>query len=152
MDFTAFSLCLLVLLLFVRSFKVDVSRVSPSSQRMEKSWVVCVCVCFFMQKMELHYFNLPLTIPPPPPFLFFNDQSLTRAHCRVLSAFSRFLNGKALKYLQFRFVKPIGNFSRVELNLGSLLISKRSFVENILFILKEIEYVYYTSVKVNDSF
>ena len=112
---------------------------------------VCVCV-FFMQKMELHYFNLPLTIPPPPPFLLFNDQSLTRAQCRVLSAFSRFLNGKALKYLQFRFVKPIGNVSRVELNLGSLLISKRSFVENILFILKEIEYVYYTSVKVNDSF
>ena len=116
---------------------------------------VCVCVFFFMQKMELHYFNLPLNIPPP--FLLFNDQSLTRAQCRVLSAFSRFLNGKALKYLQFRFVKPIGNVSRVgslqvELNLGSLLISKRSFVENILFILKEIEYVYYTSVKVNDSF
>ena len=117
---------------------------------------VCVCVFFFMQKMELYYFNLPLTIPPPPPppFLLFNDQSLTRAQCRVLSAFSRFLNGKALKYLQFRFVKPIGNVSRVEslqveLNLGSLLISKRSFVENILFILKEIEYVYYTSVKVN---
>ena len=118
---------------------------------------LCVCVCFFMQKMELHYFNLTLTIPPSPPLLLFNDQSLTRAHCRVLSAFSRFLNNKALKYLQFRFVKPIGNVGRVgslqvELNLGSLLISKRSFVENILFILKEIEYVYYTSVKVNDSF
>ena len=121
---------------------------------------LCVCVCFFNAENGAILFQPPIThppIPPPPPFLLFNDQSLTRAQCRVLSVFSRFLNGKALKYLQFRFVKPIGNVSRVgslqvELNLGSLLISKRSFVENILFILKEIEYVYYTSVKVNDSF
>ena len=117
---------------------------------------VCVCVFFFYAENGAILFQPPINHPPspPPPFLLFNDQSLTRAQCRVLSAFSRFLNGKALKYLQFRFVKPIGNVSRVgslqvELNLGSLLISKRSFVENILFILKEIEYVYYTSVKVN---
>ena len=117
---------------------------------------LCVCVCvFFYAENGATLFQPP--IKHPPPFLLFNDQSLARAQCRVLSAFSRFLNGKDLKYLQFRFVKPIGNVSRVgslqvELNLGSLLISKRSFVENILFILKEIEYVYYTSVKVNDSF
>ena len=118
----------------------------------------CVCVCvFFYAENGATLFQPHINRPPPPPLLLFNDQSLTRAHCRVLSAFSRFLNNKALKYLQFRFVKPIGNVGRVgslqvELNLGSLLISKRSFVENILFILKEIEYVYYTSVKVNDSF
>ena len=37
----------------VESFKVDVSSVSPLSERMEELWVVCVCV--YMQKIELRF-------------------------------------------------------------------------------------------------
>ena len=36
----------------VKSFKADISSISPSSERMEQLWVVCVCL---YAEMELHY-------------------------------------------------------------------------------------------------